>query len=49
MIIRKYVGFDVHLATISFCIVDGAGKILWESVFRYAAETIRDFLVAVGL
>jgi len=44
MINRKYVGFDVHLATISFCILDGTGKILWESVLRNTAETIRDFL-----
>jgi len=44
MTIRKYVGFDVHLATVSFCIVDEAGKILWESVFRNTGETIRDFL-----
>jgi len=26
---RKYVAFDVHLATIAFCIVDETGKILW--------------------
>jgi len=44
MINRKYVGFDVHLATIAFCILDGAGKILWEGVFGNRAETIRDFL-----
>ena len=44
MTIRKYVGFDVHLATIAFCILDGAGKILWEGVFRNTAETILDFV-----
>jgi transposase len=41
---KKYVAFDVHLATISFCILDEIGKILWEGVFRNTATTIRDFL-----
>ena len=43
----KYVAFDVHLATIAFCIVDGFGKILWEGVFPNSAETIRDFLSGI--
>jgi transposase len=41
---RKYVAFDVHLATIAFCIMDEFGKILWEGVFQNTATTIRDFL-----
>lgn len=41
---KKYVAFDVHLATIAFCILDGSGKIMWEGVFKNTATTIRDFL-----
>ena len=41
---EKYVAFDVHLATITFCILDVLGKILWEGTFANAASTIRDFL-----
>ena len=43
----KYVAFDVHLATIAFCIVDAFGKILWEGVFPNSGETIRDFLSGI--
>ena len=41
---KKYVAFDVHLATIAFCIMDAFGRILWEGVFRNTATIIRDFL-----
>jgi len=44
---NKYVAFDVHLATIAFCILDASGKILWEGVFANTAETIRDFLCGI--
>lgn len=40
----KYVAFDVHLATIAFCVLDGFGKILWEGVFASSAQAIGDFL-----
>jgi transposase len=40
----KYVAFDVHLATITFCILDAFGKIIWEGVFASSAQAIRDFL-----
>jgi hypothetical protein len=29
----KYVAFDVHLATIAFCVLDAFGKILLTSPF----------------
>ena len=41
---RKYVAFDVHLATIAFCVIDASGKILSEGVFANSSQTIRDFL-----
>ena len=41
---EKYVAFDVHLATIAFCILDFSGKIIWEGIFQNKADTIRDFL-----
>ena len=40
----KYVAFDVHLATIAFCILDASGKILWEGYFASNGEAVRDFL-----
>lgn len=44
---EKYVAFDVHLATIAFCILDYAGTIVGEGVFQNKAETIRDFLAGI--
>lgn len=40
----KYVAFDVHLATITFCVLDALGKIVWEGTFVSSAEAIRDFI-----
>lgn len=41
---EKYVAFDVHLATIAFCVVDYVGKIVSEGIFENKPEAIRDFL-----
>ena len=40
---EKYVAFDVHLATITFCILDSFGKTVSEGVFANSAEAVRDF------
>lgn len=36
----KYIGLDVHQATISAAVLDSAGKLLMESTFETKASTI---------
>lgn len=40
----KYIGLDVHQATISAVVLDTAGKLLMESTFETKASTILQFL-----
>jgi hypothetical protein len=40
----KYIGLDVHQATISVAVVDCAGKLVMEAVIETKAETILQFL-----
>jgi len=40
----KYIGLDVHQATISAVVLDSAGKLLMESTFETKASTILQFL-----
>ena len=40
----KYIGLDVHQATISVAVLDSAGKLLMEAVLETKAETILQFL-----
>ena len=40
----KYIGLDVHQATISAAVLDAAGKLLMESTFETKATTILQFL-----
>src|SRR5215469_4979618 len=40
----KYIGLDVHQATISAAVLDSAGKLLMESTFETKASTILQFL-----
>ena len=40
----KYIGLDVHQATISAAVLDSAGKLLMEAVLETKAETILQFL-----
>ena len=40
----KYIGLDVHQATISATVLDSAGKLLMESTFETKASTILQFL-----
>lgn len=40
----KYIGLDVHQATISVAVVDSAGKLVMEAILETKAETILQFL-----
>src|ERR1700692_4239533 len=40
----KYIGLDVHQATISAAVLDSAGKLLMEAVLETKAETILQFM-----
>ncbi len=41
---RKFVGMDVHQATISVAVRDEAGKLVMESILETKAGTILEFL-----
>jgi len=40
----KYIGLDVHQATISAVVLDSAGKILMESLLETKAATVLQFV-----
>src|SRR5580704_15997849 len=40
----KYIGMDVHQATISVAVMDSAGKLILESILETKAATILQFL-----
>ncbi|MBA3256413.1 MAG: hypothetical protein H0T64_07165, partial [Pyrinomonadaceae bacterium] len=39
-----YVGMDVHQASIVIVVLNGAGKVVMESILETGAETVRGFL-----
>jgi hypothetical protein len=41
---EKYIGLDVHQATISVVVVHSQGKLIMESILETKASTILDFL-----
>jgi hypothetical protein len=41
---EKYIGLDVHQATISFAVMDSAGKTVMECLLETKAATIRPVL-----
>jgi transposase len=41
---KKYIGMDVHQATISVAVRDSAGKLVMESVIETKATTIQEFI-----
>jgi transposase len=43
----KYIGLDVHQATISVAVRDSAGKLVMEAILETKAETILQFLCGV--
>jgi hypothetical protein len=40
----KYIGQDLHQATISVAVLDSAGKLVMEAILETKAETILQFL-----
>jgi hypothetical protein len=40
----KHIGLDVHQATISVAVLDGAGKLVMEAILQKKAETILQFI-----
>ena len=44
---RKYIGMDVHQASISFAVRDSAGKLVMESVIETKAATILEFIQGI--
>ena len=41
---KKYIGMDVHQATISVAVRDSAGKLVMESILGAKASTILEFI-----
>jgi hypothetical protein len=41
---KKYVGMDVHQATISVAVLDSVGKVVIESILETKASTMIEFL-----
>jgi hypothetical protein len=41
---EKYIGLDVHQATISAAVIDSKGKVVMESILETKAATILEFL-----
>ena len=44
---EKYIGLDVHQATISVAVMDGRGKIVMESILETKAATLLEFLAGL--
>ena len=40
----KYIGLDVHQATISVAVLNSDGKLIMESILETKAETILQFI-----
>src|SRR5215469_5594671 len=40
----KYIGLDVHQATISIAVLDSAGKLVMEAILETKTATILDFI-----
>ena len=44
---EKYIGLDVHQATISVAVVDSQGKVVMESILETKASTILEFFAGL--
>jgi len=44
---EKYIGLDVHQATISVAVMDSTGKLIMESILETKASTILEFLAGL--
>ena len=47
MNIEKYIGLDVHQATISVAVMDSTGKVIMESILETKAATILEFFAGL--
>ena len=45
---EKYIGLDVHQATISVAVLDSTGKLVMESILETKAATILEFSCGVA-
>jgi transposase len=45
---EKYIGLDVHQATISVAVMDSQGKIIMESILETKASTLLEFLAGLS-
>ena len=44
---EKYIGLDVHQATISVAVMDSQGKIVMESILETKASTLLEFFAGL--
>ena len=44
---EKYIGLDVHQATISVAVLDASGKLVMESILETRAATILQFFAGL--
>ena len=44
---EKYIGLDVHQATISVAVMDSTGEIIMESILETKASTFLEFLAGL--
>ena len=44
---EKYIGLDVHHATISVAVMDPSGKLVMECILETKASTILEFLAGL--
>ena len=44
---EKYIGLDVHQATISVAVLDSTGKLVMESILETSAATILQFFAGL--
>ena len=44
---EKYIGLDVHQATISVAVMDSQGKVVMESIMETKASTVLEFFAGL--
>ena len=44
---EKYIGMDVHQATISVAVMDSSGKLIMECILETKATTILEFIAGL--
>jgi hypothetical protein len=44
---EKYIGLDVHQATISVAVMDSQGKVVMESILETKASTLLEFFAGL--